>query len=145
MQLTTLRTSEDSVSCWLCLLSGHSLWNGTFREHPPFDVPDAEGSFLPLALGGFYMFLTMIILLQVGSPLSLMLKKPVANTCTTRNKNQWQPQERTHRTDMDRCPLLSCGSLKISTFGVKEGPGPLCEGNLPPDKSGEKHLSGSST
>lgn len=53
---------------WLCLLSGHSLWNGTFAEHPPFDVPDANGHFPPLALGGFYMFLTMIILLQVGPP-----------------------------------------------------------------------------
>ncbi|XP_045040932.2 phospholipid-transporting ATPase VB isoform X3 [Desmodus rotundus] len=57
----------------MCLIGaiGHSLWNGTFREHPPFDVPDAEGSFLPLALGGFYMFLTMIILLQVLIPISL--------------------------------------------------------------------------
>ncbi|XP_073746426.1 phospholipid-transporting ATPase VB isoform X4 [Callorhinus ursinus] len=50
----------------MCLIGavGHRLWNGTFEEHPPFDVPDAKGSFLPLALGGFYMFLTMIILLQ---------------------------------------------------------------------------------
>ncbi|XP_036888858.1 phospholipid-transporting ATPase VB isoform X2 [Sturnira hondurensis] len=57
----------------MCLIGaiGHSLWNGTFREHPPFDVPDAQGSFLPLALGGFYMFLTMIILLQVLIPISL--------------------------------------------------------------------------
>ncbi|KAM5302197.1 phospholipid-transporting ATPase VB isoform 2-T3 [Glossophaga mutica] len=57
----------------MCLIGaiGHSLWNGTFREHPPFDVPDAKGSFLPLALGGFYMFLTMIILLQVLIPISL--------------------------------------------------------------------------
>ncbi|XP_036279516.1 phospholipid-transporting ATPase VB isoform X3 [Pipistrellus kuhlii] len=57
----------------MCLIGavGHSLWNGTFREHPPFDVPDAKGSFPPLALGGFYMFLTMIILLQVLIPISL--------------------------------------------------------------------------
>ncbi|KAK2493997.1 hypothetical protein MC885_009288 [Smutsia gigantea] len=47
------------------------LWNGTFEEHPPFDVPDAKGSFPPVALGGFYMFLTMIILLQVLIPISL--------------------------------------------------------------------------
>lgn len=51
---------------WLCFLSGHGLWNRNFEEHPPFDVPDADGHYLPLALGGFYMFLTMIILLQVG-------------------------------------------------------------------------------
>nr|XP_025722876.1 probable phospholipid-transporting ATPase VB [Callorhinus ursinus] len=57
----------------MCLIGavGHRLWNGTFEEHPPFDVPDAKGSFLPLALGGFYMFLTMIILLQVLIPVSL--------------------------------------------------------------------------
>uniref|UniRef100_A0A673U3I7 Phospholipid-transporting ATPase n=1 Tax=Suricata suricatta TaxID=37032 RepID=A0A673U3I7_SURSU len=52
---------------------GHSLWNWTFEEHPPFDVPDAKGNFLPLALGGFYMFLTMIILLQVMIPISLYI------------------------------------------------------------------------
>ncbi|XP_037355006.1 phospholipid-transporting ATPase VB isoform X3 [Talpa occidentalis] len=57
----------------MCLTGavGHSLWNRTFGEHPPFDVPDANGNFLPLALGGFYMFLTMIILLQVLIPISL--------------------------------------------------------------------------
>ncbi|XP_058401352.1 phospholipid-transporting ATPase VB isoform X2 [Diceros bicornis minor] len=57
----------------MCLIGavGHTLWNGTFSEHPPFDVPDADGSFVPLALGGFYMFLTMIILLQVLIPVSL--------------------------------------------------------------------------
>ena len=60
---------------WLCLLSGHGLWNGTFTEHPPFDVPDAKGNYLPLALGGFYMFLTMIILLQVGGPPQLGAQK----------------------------------------------------------------------
>ncbi|XP_004689872.1 PREDICTED: probable phospholipid-transporting ATPase VB [Condylura cristata] len=57
----------------MCLTGavGHSLWNGAFGEHPPFDVPDANGNFPPLALGGFYMFLTMIILLQVLIPISL--------------------------------------------------------------------------
>nr|XP_012316500.1 probable phospholipid-transporting ATPase VB isoform X2 [Aotus nancymaae] len=57
----------------MCLIGavGHSIWNGTFEEHPPFDVPEANGSFLPHALGGFYMFLTMIILLQVLIPISL--------------------------------------------------------------------------
>uniref|UniRef100_A0A8I3VYI5 Phospholipid-transporting ATPase n=1 Tax=Callithrix jacchus TaxID=9483 RepID=A0A8I3VYI5_CALJA len=57
----------------MCLIGavGHSIWNGTFEEHPPFDVPEANGSFLPGALGGFYMFLTMIILLQVLIPISL--------------------------------------------------------------------------
>ncbi|XP_017650720.1 probable phospholipid-transporting ATPase VB isoform X2 [Nannospalax galili] len=57
----------------MCLIGavGHSLWNGTFKEHPPFDVPDADGNFFSLTLGGFYMFLTMIILLQILIPISL--------------------------------------------------------------------------
>ncbi|XP_047412585.1 phospholipid-transporting ATPase VB isoform X5 [Sciurus carolinensis] len=57
----------------MCLIGavGHGLWNRNFKDHPPFDVPDADGHFLPLALGGFYMFLTMIILLQVLIPISL--------------------------------------------------------------------------
>ncbi|XP_069850049.1 phospholipid-transporting ATPase VB isoform X1 [Dipodomys merriami] len=57
----------------MCLTGaiGHSLWNRTFQEPPPFDVPDASGNFPPAALGGFYMFLTMIILLQILIPISL--------------------------------------------------------------------------
>ncbi|XP_012500252.1 PREDICTED: probable phospholipid-transporting ATPase VB [Propithecus coquereli] len=57
----------------MCLIGavGHILWNGTFEEHPPFDVPEADGSFLPFALQGVYMFLSMIILLQVFIPISL--------------------------------------------------------------------------
>ncbi|KAF3828283.1 hypothetical protein GH733_004980 [Mirounga leonina] len=65
----TIRNTEVAVG--IVIYAGHCLWNGTFEEHPPFDVPDAKGSFLPLALGGFYMFLTMIILLQVLIPVSL--------------------------------------------------------------------------
>ncbi|KAB0388352.1 hypothetical protein FD755_003308 [Muntiacus reevesi] len=72
------RMNRDIFSCigilfLMCLVGavGHSLWNGTFTEHPPFDVPDANGNYLPLALGGFYMFLTMIILLQILIPISL--------------------------------------------------------------------------
>uniref|UniRef100_A0A4W2DMH2 Phospholipid-transporting ATPase n=1 Tax=Bos indicus x Bos taurus TaxID=30522 RepID=A0A4W2DMH2_BOBOX len=72
------RMNRDIFSCigilfLMCLIGavGHGLWNGTFTEHPPFDVPDAKGNYLPLALGGFYMFLTMIILLQILIPISL--------------------------------------------------------------------------
>uniref|UniRef100_A0A4W2IDE0 Phospholipid-transporting ATPase n=1 Tax=Bos indicus x Bos taurus TaxID=30522 RepID=A0A4W2IDE0_BOBOX len=72
------RMNRDIFSCigilfLMCLIGavGHGLWNGTFTEHPPFDVPDAKGNHLPLALGGFYMFLTMIILLQILIPISL--------------------------------------------------------------------------
>ncbi|XP_019390431.1 PREDICTED: probable phospholipid-transporting ATPase VB [Crocodylus porosus] len=57
----------------MCLIGalGHGIWNGTFSEHPPFNVPDVNGYYLSLALAGFYMFLTMIILLQVLIPISL--------------------------------------------------------------------------
>ncbi|XP_020848013.1 phospholipid-transporting ATPase VB isoform X2 [Phascolarctos cinereus] len=57
----------------MCLIGavGHVLWKGTFSEIPPFDVPDADGSFPSVALQGFYMFLTMIILLQTLIPISL--------------------------------------------------------------------------
>ncbi|XP_074068587.1 phospholipid-transporting ATPase VB isoform X2 [Macrotis lagotis] len=57
----------------MCLIGaiGHGLWKGKFSGLPPFDVPDANGSFPPIALQGFYMFLTMIILLQILIPISL--------------------------------------------------------------------------
>lgn len=50
----------------MCIFStGHGIWNGSFSEHPPYNVPDVNGYYLSSALAGFYMFLTMIILLQV--------------------------------------------------------------------------------
>ncbi|XP_040460796.1 phospholipid-transporting ATPase VB [Falco naumanni] len=57
----------------MCLVGavGHGIWTGNFSEHPPYDVPDENGNFLSPVLGGFYMFLTMIILLQVLIPISL--------------------------------------------------------------------------
>ncbi|XP_032862577.1 phospholipid-transporting ATPase VB isoform X2 [Tyto alba] len=57
----------------MCLIGavGHGIWTGNFSEHPPYDVPDENGNFLSPVLSGFYMFLTMIILLQVLIPISL--------------------------------------------------------------------------
>uniref|UniRef100_A0A8C3LAJ9 Phospholipid-transporting ATPase n=1 Tax=Chrysolophus pictus TaxID=9089 RepID=A0A8C3LAJ9_CHRPC len=57
----------------MCLVGsiGHGIWSGSFPEHPPYDVPDENGNFLSPVLSGFYMFLTMIILLQVLIPISL--------------------------------------------------------------------------
>ncbi|KAM6116147.1 phospholipid-transporting ATPase VB [Pterocles gutturalis] len=57
----------------MCLIGavGHGIWTGNFSEHPPYDVPDKNGNFPSLVLAGFYMFLTMIILLQVLIPISL--------------------------------------------------------------------------
>lgn len=45
--------------------TGHGIWAGSFSEHPPYDVPDENGNFPSPVLAGFYLFLTMIILLQV--------------------------------------------------------------------------------
>uniref|UniRef100_A0A8D2PQ20 ATPase phospholipid transporting 10B (putative) n=1 Tax=Zosterops lateralis melanops TaxID=1220523 RepID=A0A8D2PQ20_ZOSLA len=52
----------------MCLVGavGHGIWTGNFSEHPPYDVPDSNGNFPSPVLAGFYMFLTMIILLQLG-------------------------------------------------------------------------------
>ncbi|PIO40113.1 hypothetical protein AB205_0167840 [Aquarana catesbeiana] len=50
----------------MCLIGalGYGIWYGKFIIHPLFDVPNPDGGYLSPALGGFYMFLTMIILLQ---------------------------------------------------------------------------------
>ncbi|XP_023791890.1 probable phospholipid-transporting ATPase VB [Cyanistes caeruleus] len=57
----------------MCLVGavGHGIWTGNFWEHPPYDVPDRNGNFVSPVLAGFYMFLTMIILLQILIPISL--------------------------------------------------------------------------
>uniref|UniRef100_A0A8C4WMC5 Phospholipid-transporting ATPase n=1 Tax=Gopherus evgoodei TaxID=1825980 RepID=A0A8C4WMC5_9SAUR len=57
----------------MCLIGalGHGIWNGSFSERPPYEVPDPNGNYLSSALAGFYMFLTMIILLQILIPISL--------------------------------------------------------------------------
>ncbi|MEE6478771.1 hypothetical protein FKM82_011992 [Ascaphus truei] len=57
----------------MCLIGalGHGIWSARFAVPPLFEVPDVNGNFLNPALAGFYMFLTMIILLQVLIPISL--------------------------------------------------------------------------
>ncbi|KAG9490837.1 hypothetical protein GDO78_006263 [Eleutherodactylus coqui] len=57
----------------MCLIGaiGHGLWYRKFIVHPLFDAPNPDGSYTTPALAGFYMFLTMIILLQVLIPISL--------------------------------------------------------------------------
>ncbi|KAJ7316241.1 hypothetical protein JRQ81_002403 [Phrynocephalus forsythii] len=57
----------------MCLIGaiGHGIWNGTFLEFPLYVIPEASGNYLSPALAGFYMFLTMIILLQILIPISL--------------------------------------------------------------------------
>ncbi|XP_069510371.1 phospholipid-transporting ATPase VB isoform X2 [Ambystoma mexicanum] len=57
----------------MCLIGalGYGIWVSLFKTHPLFDVPEPDGSYLSPALLGFYMFLTMIILLQILIPISL--------------------------------------------------------------------------
>ncbi|XP_055034231.2 phospholipid-transporting ATPase VB [Misgurnus anguillicaudatus] len=56
--------------CFIAAL-GHSIWLETFTTMPPYIVPDSNGNYIPSTLAGFYMFFTMIILLQVMIPISL--------------------------------------------------------------------------
>ncbi|KAM4036634.1 phospholipid-transporting ATPase VB isoform 2-T5 [Anomaloglossus baeobatrachus] len=57
----------------MCLIGaiGHGLWYRRFIIHPLFDVPNPDGNYTSPALAAFYMFLTMIILLQILIPISL--------------------------------------------------------------------------
>lgn len=45
--------------------AGHSLWLQALPGVPPYLVPYSDGQLDPPSLAGFYMFFTMIILLQV--------------------------------------------------------------------------------
>ncbi|XP_041121816.1 phospholipid-transporting ATPase VD-like isoform X2 [Polyodon spathula] len=57
----------------MCLTTaiGHGIWLNNFAEDPPFVVPEPNGKQTQPALAGFYMFWTMIIVLQVLIPISL--------------------------------------------------------------------------
>ncbi|XP_028815971.1 probable phospholipid-transporting ATPase VD isoform X2 [Denticeps clupeoides] len=57
----------------LCLVGaiGHSIWLETFQSIPQYFIPDNNGQYTSSILAGFYMFFTMIILLQVLIPISL--------------------------------------------------------------------------
>ncbi|KAL1262354.1 hypothetical protein QQF64_007619 [Cirrhinus molitorella] len=62
---------------FMCLIGalGHAIWLETFTSVPSYIVPDSNGNYTPSVLAGFYMFFTMIILLQVRnlSPAQLIL------------------------------------------------------------------------
>nr|XP_019958653.1 PREDICTED: probable phospholipid-transporting ATPase VB [Paralichthys olivaceus] len=57
----------------MCLIGavGHFLWLQALPAVPPYLVPQSTGHLDSPALSGFYMFFTMIILLQVLIPISL--------------------------------------------------------------------------
>ncbi|XP_030068472.1 phospholipid-transporting ATPase VB isoform X2 [Microcaecilia unicolor] len=58
------------IMCFIGAL-GHGLWTVSFNERPIFDTPESNGTHISPALASFYMFLTMIILLQIVIPISL--------------------------------------------------------------------------
>ncbi|XP_037635140.1 probable phospholipid-transporting ATPase VB [Sebastes umbrosus] len=57
----------------MCLVGalGHYLWLQALPGVPPYLVPDSSGHLDSPSLSGFYMFFTMIILLQILIPISL--------------------------------------------------------------------------
>ncbi|XP_066573097.1 phospholipid-transporting ATPase VB isoform X2 [Amia ocellicauda] len=57
----------------MCLIGavGHGVWMNSFATPPPFEIPDKDGQYISPSWAGFYMFFTMIILLQVLIPISL--------------------------------------------------------------------------
>uniref|UniRef100_A0A452H7M9 Phospholipid-transporting ATPase n=1 Tax=Gopherus agassizii TaxID=38772 RepID=A0A452H7M9_9SAUR len=72
------RVNSDVLWCVLllilmCLIGalGHGIWLSSYSKMPLFNVPEPNGKSTPPALAGFYMFWTMIILLQVLIPISL--------------------------------------------------------------------------
>ncbi|XP_056664495.1 phospholipid-transporting ATPase VA [Monodelphis domestica] len=69
----------------MCLLSaiGHGLWVWQYgeRKKPLFDVPESDGSYLSPVLAAVYLFLTMIIVLQVLIPISLYVSIEIVKIC----------------------------------------------------------------
>ncbi|XP_074132376.1 phospholipid-transporting ATPase VD [Sminthopsis crassicaudata] len=72
------RANTDILWCVLLLVSmcfagalGHGIWLSNYESVPFFNMPEPDGHSLSPALAGFYMFWTMIILLQVLIPISL--------------------------------------------------------------------------
>ncbi|XP_040274842.1 phospholipid-transporting ATPase VD [Bufo bufo] len=57
----------------MCLFGalGYGIWLQGYPEPPIFILPEPSGGWLSPALAGFYMFWTMIIILQVLIPISL--------------------------------------------------------------------------
>lgn len=56
------------ASFWcLCFLKGHGIWLSRYENILFFNIPEPDGHVISPVLAGFYMFWTMIILLQVIS------------------------------------------------------------------------------
>ncbi|XP_074180743.1 phospholipid-transporting ATPase VD isoform X3 [Rhinolophus sinicus] len=72
------RANTDVLWCVLllavmCLTGalGHGIWLSRYEKILFFNIPEADGHVISPVLAGFYMFWTMIILLQVLIPISL--------------------------------------------------------------------------
>ncbi|XP_059527869.1 phospholipid-transporting ATPase VD isoform X3 [Myotis daubentonii] len=72
------RANTDVLWCVLLLLImcltgalGHGVWLSRYENIPLFHIPEPDGHVISPVLAGFYMFWTMIILLQVLIPISL--------------------------------------------------------------------------
>ncbi|XP_057581810.1 phospholipid-transporting ATPase VD isoform X2 [Hippopotamus amphibius kiboko] len=72
------RANTDVLWCVLLLVImcltgalGHGIWLSRYENIPFFNIPEPDGHVISPVLAGFYMFWTMIILLQVLIPISL--------------------------------------------------------------------------
>ncbi|XP_007947635.1 phospholipid-transporting ATPase VD [Orycteropus afer afer] len=72
------RANTDVLWCVLLLIImcftgalGHGIWLSRYKDTPFFNIPGPDGHVISPVLAGFYMFWTMIILLQVLIPISL--------------------------------------------------------------------------
>lgn len=72
------RANTDVLWCVLLLVImcltgalGHGIWLSRYKNIPFFNIPEPDGHVTSPVLAGFYMFWTMIILLQVLIPISL--------------------------------------------------------------------------
>ncbi|XP_058402984.1 phospholipid-transporting ATPase VD [Diceros bicornis minor] len=72
------RANTDVLWCVLLLVImcltgalGHGIWLSRYKNILFFNIPEPDGHVLSPVLAGFYMFWTMIILLQVLIPISL--------------------------------------------------------------------------
>ncbi|KAB0368247.1 hypothetical protein FD755_020013 [Muntiacus reevesi] len=72
------RANTDVLWCVLLLVImcvtgalGHGIWLSRYENIPFFNIPEPDGHTTSPVLAGFYMFWTMIILLQVLIPISL--------------------------------------------------------------------------
>lgn len=67
----------------MCLIGamGHFLWLQSLPSTPIYLVSDGHGHLDPPPLSGFYMFFTMIILLQILIPISLYVSIELVKIC----------------------------------------------------------------